>query len=94
MLCAACVFCQPTTRRLPARAVPTLQEMLDPTIGEGVVAAMRKEVHRMELRHAELQRVQERLMQVCVREQRLPRGRRAYFKLVRLGCVVHQASGC
>lgn len=42
-----------------------LQEMLDPTVGEGVVTAMRKEVHRMELRHAELLRVQERLMQVC-----------------------------
>lgn len=41
-----------------------LQEMLDPTVGEGVVTAMRKEVHRMELRHAELLRVQERLMQV------------------------------
>lgn len=40
------------------------QEMLDPTVGEGVVTAMRKEVHRMELRHAELMRVQERLMQV------------------------------
>jgi hypothetical protein len=39
--------------------------MLDPTVGEGVVTAMRKEVHRMELRHAELMRVQERLMQVC-----------------------------
>jgi hypothetical protein len=38
--------------------------MLDPTVGEGVVTAMRKEVHRMELRHAELLRVQERLMQV------------------------------
>lgn len=35
-------------------------------MGEGVVAAMRKEVHRMELRHAELMRVQERLMQVCM----------------------------
>jgi len=26
-----------------------LQEMLDPSVGEGVVAAMKKEVHRMEL---------------------------------------------
>jgi hypothetical protein len=41
-----------------------LQEMLDPTVGEGVVAAMKREVHRMELRHAELLRTQERLMQV------------------------------
>jgi hypothetical protein len=38
--------------------------MLDPSVGEGVVASMRKEVHRMELRHAELLRTQERLMQV------------------------------
>lgn len=38
--------------------------MLDPTVGEGVVAAMKREVHRMELRHAELLRTQERLMQV------------------------------
>lgn len=45
--------------------------MLDPTVGEGVVAAMRKEVHRMELRHAELMRVQERLMQVRLHEELL-----------------------
>jgi hypothetical protein len=38
--------------------------MLDPTVGEGVVAAMKREVHRMELRHAELLRTQERLTQV------------------------------
>lgn len=38
--------------------------MLDPSVGEGVVQAMRKEVHRMELRHAELLRTQEKLMQV------------------------------
>jgi hypothetical protein len=42
----------------------TAQAMLDPSVGEGVVASMRKEVHRMELRHAELLRTQERLMQV------------------------------
>ncbi|KAF6257749.1 hypothetical protein COO60DRAFT_1639651 [Scenedesmus sp. NREL 46B-D3] len=40
-----------------------MQEMLDPSVGEGVVAAMKREVHRMELRHAELLRTQERLMQ-------------------------------
>eukprot|EP00879_Flechtneria_rotunda_P022980 GHRR01024289.1.p1 GENE.GHRR01024289.1~~GHRR01024289.1.p1 ORF type:complete len:288 (+),score=165.84 GHRR01024289.1:3270-4133(+) len=40
-----------------------MQEMLDPTVGEGVVAAMKREVHRMELRHAELLRTQEKLMQ-------------------------------
>lgn len=42
--------------------------MLDPSVGEGVVQAMRKEVHRMELRQQELLRTQERLMQVrCLR---------------------------
>ncbi len=41
-----------------------LQEVLDPSVGEGVVQAMKKEVHRMELRHAELVKTQERLMQV------------------------------
>lgn len=41
-----------------------MQEMLDPSVGEGIVQAMRKEVHRMELRHAELLRTQEKLMQV------------------------------
>lgn len=41
-----------------------MQEMLDPTVGEGVVQNMRKEIHRMELRHAELLRTQEQLMQV------------------------------
>jgi hypothetical protein len=46
-----------------------LQEMLDPTVGEGVVAAMKREVHRMELRHAELLRTQERLMQVGQQQQ-------------------------
>ncbi|KAF8063043.1 CCDC40 [Scenedesmus sp. PABB004] len=42
---------------------PRPQEVLDPTVGEGVVAAMKREVHRMELRHADLLRTQERLMQ-------------------------------
>jgi hypothetical protein len=41
-----------------------MQEMLDPTVGEGVVSTMRKEVHRMELRQGELQRQQEKLVQV------------------------------
>lgn len=40
------------------------QEVLDPSVGESVVATMKREVHRMELRYAELQRTQERLMQV------------------------------
>ena len=39
------------------------QEVLDPSVGEGVVAAMQREVHRMELRKAELLRRQEKLMQ-------------------------------
>lgn len=38
------------------------QEALDPNVGTDVVASMRKEIHRMELRHGELKRAQERLM--------------------------------
>ncbi len=41
-----------------------IQDMLDPTVGEGAVQSMKKEIHRMELRQTELQRTQERLMQV------------------------------
>ncbi|GBF90586.1 hypothetical protein Rsub_03158 [Raphidocelis subcapitata] len=40
-----------------------MQEVLDPTVGEGVVASMGREVRRMELRLAELLRLQEALMQ-------------------------------
>ena len=38
------------------------QEALDPDVGNDVIAAMRKEIHRMEGRHGELTRLQERLM--------------------------------
>jgi len=48
----------------PATLTPTPQEMLDPTVGEGVVQSMQREVHRMELRLGELMRLQEKLMQV------------------------------
>ncbi len=40
------------------------QGMMDPTVGEGVVQAMQREVHRMQIRLDELTRLQERLMQV------------------------------
>ena len=41
-----------------------MAEVLDPTVGQDVVGDMRKEIHRMELRHGELMRLQEKLMQV------------------------------
>lgn len=40
-----------------------MQEALDPTIGGDIVDAMKKEIHRMTLRHAELLKQQERLIQ-------------------------------
>jgi chromosome segregation ATPase len=40
-----------------------LQEALDPNIGGDIVEAMKKEIHRMELRHSELLRHQEKLIQ-------------------------------
>ena len=40
-----------------------MQEVLDPTVGQDVVGEMRKEIHRMELRHGELMKLQEKLMQ-------------------------------
>lgn len=61
----------------------SMQEMLDPTVGEGVVAAMKREVHRMELRHAELLRTQERLMQV---------GRWALLRNTTWGCSTGAAA--
>lgn len=36
------------------------QEVLDPTVGQDVVGEMRREIHRMELRHGELMRLQVR----------------------------------
>ena len=38
------------------------QEALDPTVGTDVVGAMKKEIHRMQLRHRELLRKQEMLI--------------------------------
>ncbi|PNW83653.1 hypothetical protein CHLRE_05g238270v5 [Chlamydomonas reinhardtii] len=35
-----------------------MQEVLDPTVGQDVVAEMKKEIHRMTLRHTELMRLQ------------------------------------
>eukprot|EP00951_Prasinocladus_malaysianus_P050506 scaffold681095_cov97-Prasinocladus_malaysianus.AAC.1 len=37
-------------------------EALDPTVGEDVIGAMEKEIHRMELRYSELMRLQEKLV--------------------------------
>ncbi len=39
-----------------------MAEMLDPSVGQDVVGAMRKEIHRMTLRHRELLRLQEGLI--------------------------------
>ncbi|KAG2423494.1 hypothetical protein HXX76_015242 [Chlamydomonas incerta] len=39
-----------------------MQEVLDPTVGQDVVAEMKKEIHRMQLRHTELMRLQEKLV--------------------------------
>jgi hypothetical protein len=44
-----------------------MAEVLDPTVGQDVVGDMRREIHRMELRHGELMRLQEKLMQVGTR---------------------------
>lgn len=44
-----------------------LQEALDPNIGGDIVEAMKKEIHRMELRLSELMRQQEKLIQVRAR---------------------------
>ena len=41
-----------------------MQRVLDPEAGQDVALAMRKEIHRMELRHAELLRVQEKMIMV------------------------------
>ena len=39
-----------------------MQEVLDPTVGTDVVGAMRREIHRMELRLGDLGRLQEKLI--------------------------------
>lgn len=38
------------------------QEVLDPAVGQEVLAELRKEIHRLQLRHQELLRSQERLV--------------------------------
>jgi len=38
-------------------------EALDPNVGDDVIVAMQKEIHRMELRYSELMRLQEKLIQ-------------------------------
>lgn len=39
------------------------QEALDPAVGQEALAELRKEIHRLQLRHGELLRSQERLVQ-------------------------------
>ena len=39
-----------------------MNDVLDPTVGGDVVGAMKKEIHRMQLRAAELSRIQESLL--------------------------------
>lgn len=39
-----------------------MAEVMDPTVGQDVVGEMKKEIHRMTLRHAELMRLQEKLV--------------------------------
>lgn len=41
-----------------------MRDVLDPTVGQDVVGEMKKEIHRMTLRHGELMKVQEKLMSV------------------------------
>lgn len=41
-----------------------MHDVLDPEVGQDVVTAMKKEIHRMELRHSELMKLQEKLIQV------------------------------
>lgn len=48
-----------TCHTLPLLLI-SLQEVLDPTVGQDVVGEMRREIHRMELRHGELMRLQVR----------------------------------
>jgi len=39
-----------------------MKEVLDPSVGQDVVGEMKREIHRMQLRHAELMRLQDKLM--------------------------------
>ncbi|GFH23762.1 flagellar-associated protein 172 [Haematococcus lacustris] len=39
-----------------------MREVLDPTVGQDMVGEMKKEIHRMQLRHGELMRLQEKLI--------------------------------
>lgn len=39
-----------------------MNDVLDPSVGGDVVGAMKKEIHRMQLRAAELSRIQESLL--------------------------------
>ncbi len=43
-----------------------MREVLDPTVGQDVVGEMRREIHRMQLRHGELMRLQDKMMAVSV----------------------------
>jgi hypothetical protein len=41
-----------------------MHDAMDPNIGQDVVGEMKREIHRMQLRHAELMRLQEKLVLV------------------------------
>ncbi len=41
-----------------------MHEAMDPSVGQDVVGEMKREIHRMNLRHAELMKLQEKLMVV------------------------------
>lgn len=43
-----------------------MHDAMDPSIGQDVVGEMKREIHRMQLRHSELMKLQEKLVQVCV----------------------------
>ena len=51
-----------TTMRLNIDPSGPPQEALDPAVGHEVLAELRKEIHRLQLRHQELLRSQERLV--------------------------------
>ncbi len=51
-----------------------MHDVLDPSVGQDVVGEMRKEIHRMELRHGELMRLQDKLMQARREGQFVRRG--------------------
>ena len=41
-----------------------MHDAMDPNVGQDVVGEMKREIHRMQLRHAELMKLQEKLVVV------------------------------